>query len=1176
MQRWGSGKLLWRLWRSLRQLLVEGWLRGSPRSRPISSQVEQTTTGDRNQSIEKMQGGNAIANARDVYIGSRPTAAGKPFQAPPLPQHYVDRPAVRETVRSLLLEETATASGTLVVSAILGLGGIGKSVLAVALAHEKAVQERFGDGVLWVTLGQQPDVLGLVSSWIQALKDYDYKPTTVEAASSHVRSLLYDKRALLVVDDAWSAEDAAHFLVGGAGCRVLVTTREVVIAGAAQHSLNVMSPSESLALMQNCLGEKWRSHDWGDAVALARSLGYLPLALELAAVLVGEGDTWLGLRREFEQEAANLERLDRLEAENYSTDQQRRKYSLQACFNLSLRRLSRVALGQFAWLGVLPEDVSIEARMAATLWQVSEDEAGRILRYLKGRALLTVGVTTLEGRATYRLHDLMHDAAQSLLVRSSEATELPGLGFSRVAEAHRQLVERYRSQVSHQRWDRLPNDGYIHRHLTWHLENARRSDEIHALMAMSDEQGRNAWFEACDRLEQPAIFVQDVGRGWRCAEECYEADQARSIVLQCRYALITATLNSLVANLPIGMMAEFVKRQYWTPEQAWAYVEQMQDEAKIAEAVEKLAPHVPEPIFGLAVVKARSIQGESGRAKALSALAQIDAAYFTEALEAAWSIQDESRRASALSALAQVDNADFAQLLEAARSIQDESKRASVLSALAQVDNADFAQLLEAARLIQDESKRASALSALAKIDHAYFAKALEAARSIQDEYDRALALGALAQIDNAAYFPEAVGAARALQDESNRAWVFILAQVDNAYFRSEAFVKALSIQDEYDRAKALSALFQIDNAAYFPEAFVKALSIQDEYDRAKALSALVQIDNADFVRVLEAARSIQSKTKRAEALNAVAQIDNAYFAEALEAARSIQDEYNRASVLSALAQIDSAYFSEALAAAQSIQDEDNRASVLSALAQIDPAYFAESLEAARAIQSKTSRAEVLSALAKIDNANFAQLLEAARSIQDEYAYSKSLLRAMAYYSHSSVSISKAFNVILTNNEIYSAFFFSDLARAGLIWVMEAVDFIETIQSKLDCALVLGELACDYPQLVPTALLRACTLQTHFDRDVALKGLISNLPLTLMPHFVKSANVIENSQLREEILSKVSQRQLSPKRVIKQSLASELWRLEAITNKVDQAAELHYLLSRLPLGMSTSLCQGSN
>jgi hypothetical protein len=67
----------------------------------------------------------------------------------------------------------------------------------------------------------------------------------------------------------------------------------------------------------------------------------------------------------------------------------------------------------------------------------------------------------------------------------------------------------------------------------------------------------------------------------------------------------------------------------------------------------------------------------------LSALAQIDSTYFSEALEAARSLQNEDSRASVLSALAQIDSADFSQLLEAARSLRDEDSRASVLSALA-------------------------------------------------------------------------------------------------------------------------------------------------------------------------------------------------------------------------------------------------------------------------------------------------------------------------------------------------------------------------------------------------------------------------------------------------------------------------------------------------------------
>jgi len=65
-----------------------------------------------------------------------------------------------------------TTLRVLVVSVIHGLGGIGKSTLAAALAHDLEVQQRLPDGVLWVTLGQQPDVLSLLSGWIQILGHY--------------------------------------------------------------------------------------------------------------------------------------------------------------------------------------------------------------------------------------------------------------------------------------------------------------------------------------------------------------------------------------------------------------------------------------------------------------------------------------------------------------------------------------------------------------------------------------------------------------------------------------------------------------------------------------------------------------------------------------------------------------------------------------------------------------------------------------------------------------------------------------------------------------------------------------------------------------------------------------------------------------------------------------------
>jgi hypothetical protein len=406
--------------------------------------------------------------------------------------------------------------------------------------------------------------------------------------------------------------------------------------------------------------------------AFAKLVGYLPLALDLATNQVRDGLSWEELRSEFEAERRSvasgaLKLLDSSEKWDDLDENAQRKYSLQACFNLSLKRLTHEQLQQFAGLGVLPEDVNLNSQMAEVLWDLSPLQAKRVLIMLRNRSFLTDGVTTIAEEATYRVHDLMHDMARSLIeegILSAEA--VPPLEL-----AHRQFLERYRERASNHRWDGLPNDGYIHRHLTWHLEQANWADELHALMSMSDAQGRNAWFEACDRLGQPAIFVDDVARGWKIAERGYEGDQAGSIVLQCRYALITATLNSLVENLPIDMMAEFVKHSFWTVEQAWAYVEQMQDEQKILEAIQALAPYLSKSLFQAVLKVAREIKDEDIRACALSVLAKIDLTYFEEALQATREIKNEYSRAEVLSALAKIDSTYFEEALEAAREIKD-------------------------------------------------------------------------------------------------------------------------------------------------------------------------------------------------------------------------------------------------------------------------------------------------------------------------------------------------------------------------------------------------------------------------------------------------------------------------------------------------------------------------
>ena len=235
------------------------------------------------------------------------------FQPLPLPPHFVPRPEVSRDLKARLLREGSAQPGVLVLSAIQGMGGIGKSTLAAALAYDPEVQVRFPDAVLWATLGQQPDILPLLSGWVQALGDYQFKPLVVETASTHLRSLLQDKAALIVVDDVWDPAHVDHFLVGGPSCQVLITTREAAIArglGAAPYDLDIMTPGQALDLLARRLRRGLEGAERDQALALADAVGYLPLALELSAAQVAGGVLWNELLDDLHAEVARLEVLD--------------------------------------------------------------------------------------------------------------------------------------------------------------------------------------------------------------------------------------------------------------------------------------------------------------------------------------------------------------------------------------------------------------------------------------------------------------------------------------------------------------------------------------------------------------------------------------------------------------------------------------------------------------------------------------------------------------------------------------------------------------------------------------------------------------------------------------------------------------------------------------------------
>ena len=293
-----------------------------------------------------------------------------------------------------------------------------------------------------------------------------------------------------------------------------------------------------------------------------------------------------------------------------------------------------------------------------------------------------------------------------------------------------------------------------------------------------------AWAGANEALEGAySLFLHDVTRAWwACAAADREAtargEPAPYLGGEVRCALVEASLHSLAGNIPPALLAALVEKGVWTPAQGLAYARQVPDPWQRAEALEKLAPHLPENLLDQALPAAREIGIESARAEALAALApHLPPDLLAQALAAAGEIRDADDRTQALAALApRLAEVGYPQeALAAAREIEYADDRARALAALAphlppEQQPKVLAEALAAARKIEDAGGRARVLTALAQhLPPELLPEALTAAKEIKDADDRARVLTALAE-RLPELLPEALTAARETRNADDRA----------------------------------------------------------------------------------------------------------------------------------------------------------------------------------------------------------------------------------------------------------------------------------------------------------------------------------------------------------------------------------------------------------------------
>ncbi|BAY20505.1 NB-ARC domain-containing protein [Calothrix sp. NIES-2100] len=1093
------------------------------------------------------------------------------FQAPPLPTHFVERPEYSDDLKTRLLTED---NRTLVITAIHGLGSVGKSTLAAALAVDAEIQTRFCDGILWATLGQQPDVLSLISGWVQALGDYSFKPTSIEATSTHLRTLLYDKAVLLVVDDAWNTQDAQAFNVGGVRCQVVVTTREAAIAdalAASTYSLDIMTPTQAMALLTKKLRREITGAESKSAKNLAKGVGYLPLALELAAAQVADGTAWKVLLQDIQREIARLKTFDRPGARDTTDEASLKRLSLTASLNLSIKRLPEEEREYFTWLGVLPEDVTITPKMTATLWDLADDrDASEALEYLRSKALLLLGVKLADGTLTYRLHDLFHDLARNLLTAPATPKrrgDLPGLGISLV-NAHAALLEKYRQKTQNNLWHTLPNDDYIYQHLVWHLEKAEQIEQIHSLLREESATGNNGWYEVREQLAQTGGYITDISRAWELAQ----ANSTESTLgLQYRYVLITASLNSLAANLPINLLMALVKKKKWTPEQGLAYALQKPEPQEKVKSLTVLVNYLPPNLQELALQKAlaaaRTIQSEKYHADALSALAdKLPLDLLPQALAAAKAIQSEKYRAEVLFGLANKLPSDLLpQVLEAASVIEDEEYRTLTLFGLADKLPPEFLpQALEVARRIEDQRYYALALSTLTDKLPSVLPQALKAVRAIWYEEYRAEILGILANKLPPEFLPQVLDAARAIQDEFYRVKVLSVLVEKMPELLPEKLTAARAIKDEYDRAEVLSTLSDELLPEFLPQVLEEATAIDDEFYRAKVLIALADKLPLELLsQLLEAAKAIQDEFYCAYAVSGLAaKLPPELLPQLLEAVRKIQDEYYRACALRALSdQLPSEFLSQVLEAAKSIESKSNHANLLISLAdKLPPELLSQVVELATTIQDEFYRTKVLIALSdQLPLELLLKLLEAARLIQDKSDQAEALIALADKLPADLLAEALAAARAIQSEWDHANFVIALADKVPPELLPEVLAAARAIQDEYSRVYALSALAEKLPpELSPEAFAAARAIQSKSPRVYTLSDLAGKLPPELLPEILAAARVIPQEDFLADALSALADK--LPPELLPEALAAA----RAIKSEDSRAKALSALADKLP------------
>lgn len=364
------------------------------------------------------------------------------------PSNYIKRDEDIDKIKQSILKDawaptvvTSTAKST----AVQGMGGIGKSVIAAAVCYDCDIRKSFSDGIYWVTLGQQPNLQKAVS-FITGENSINL---LTDEGKNKLHEFLEKKNCLIILDDIWEQQHIEIFPGDRAlRCRFLMTTRNkktVKHISSAIIEIGLLSDDDALLLLATVCGKK-KNELPPQGPLIIEQCGNLPLAISMIGGMIKAGDdnTWKYALQMMQ--ASDLEEVGQ-QFPDYPYP------NLYKAIAVSINDLDEKSRLKYLQLGIFKEDIRIPEHIIHLLWRSENWKEYHTHNFIN--ELVERCVIQRIDTGVYTIHDLLLD-----YIRQTSVT---------LKDAHGQLLQNLGDPLKLE-------DAYSWNYYVWHLVEARQTE----------------------------------------------------------------------------------------------------------------------------------------------------------------------------------------------------------------------------------------------------------------------------------------------------------------------------------------------------------------------------------------------------------------------------------------------------------------------------------------------------------------------------------------------------------------------------------------------------------------------------------------------------------------------------------------------------------------------------